>query len=915
MIMKKLLLFLLLPAFCFGQGDQTIINVPIDDYGNTEKAILHLPDDYFQSPRKYPLLVFLHGIGEAGNNPASIYNSPMAGGPAYYIAHGQFPSSFVNPADHQSYKFIVLSPQNSTNWSTSAWQLDFILTYMLSHYNVDASRLYLTGLSAGGEGVTEYVGKIGTGNIPVTTTHKIAAFMPMSAAIDGNLDPRYARTIVADNVAMWGFGSPLQDILGAYTINLVNEVNAIKPGFAVGTSYFGGHCCWGNYYNPNFRQNGMNMYEWALQFKQGGSVNPPPPPKGPYAIPGQVLAQNYSASGGVAIEPTSDAGGGMDVGPIGHGAYMDYSVNVAAAGEYIASFRVAAVSNGASFQVALANGTVLTTVDVPKTGDLQSWQTATAKVNLPAGSQTIRISSVTGAKWGFNWMQFNQLVTPPPAAQAIPGKILASSYATMSGVATEPTTDAGGGTDVGYIHNGDYMDYSVKVAAAGEYTASFRLASPFAGGSFQVQLANGTVLTTVNAPATGGWQTWQTVTAKVTLPAGLQTIRIRSIIGNWNFNWMQFDQVVPTQPGDHPIPGKILASSYSAMSGVGTQATSDVGGGSNVGWIDGGDWMDYAVNVATAGKYTVSFRVSSFRAGSFELLSNGAVLTRVSFPGTGGWQNWQTVTAIVTLAAGRQTLRVLNSGGINYNLNWMQFAQDASGSTSTKIEAENYSSMYKVTTETTYDAGGGLDVQMNVWGGWTEYIVTAPTTGQYTLSLRVASPYTGAALQVWANGNNLATVKIPNTGGWQRWQTISATITLPAGRQTMRVTSITGYGFNLNWLEIARATTTTAVSGAATGKSAVFMNTDSTTTSTGNEFTIFPNPVHDMLNLRVNNDQTGNMLVQITDAFGAVRGTYNFSKTAGFTQVSVATANLTPGVYFVLIQVGNKRDVKKIVKL
>jgi len=73
--------------------------------------------------------------------------------------------------------------------------------------------------------------------------------------------------------------------------------------------------------------------------------------------------------------------------------------------------------------------------------------------------------------------------------------------------------------------------------------------------------------------------------------------------------------------------------------------------------------------------------------------------------------------------------------------------------------------------------------------------------------------------------------------------------------------------------------------------------------------------VHDQVTLRLNNDQTGKMLVQITDAFGAVKASYAFSKTAEFMQVNLTTSNLAAGIYFVRIQVGNKGLVKKIVKL
>ncbi|MBN1410059.1 MAG: carbohydrate-binding protein, partial [Spirochaetales bacterium] len=66
----------------------------------------------------------------------------------------------------------------------------------------------------------------------------------------------------------------------------------------------------------------------------------------------------------------------------------------------------------------------------------------------------------------------------------------------------------------------------------------------------------------------------------------------------------------PTVPGYAPVPGKIEAESYSAMSGIQTENTTDSGGGLNVGWIDAGDWMEYNVTV-TAGTYYVQYRVAA----------------------------------------------------------------------------------------------------------------------------------------------------------------------------------------------------------------------------------------------------------------------------------------------------------------
>lgn len=125
-----------------------------------------------------------------------------------------------------------------------------------------------------------------------------------------------------------------------------------------------------------------------------------------------------------------------------------------------------------------------------------------------------------------------------------------------------------------------------------------------------------------------------------------------------------------------PIPGKIEAEGYSAMHGIQTEPTSDIGGGLNVGWIDVGDWLEYNVHVQSAGTYAVDYRVASNAStGQIQLRSGTTTLATTAVPNTGGWQNWQTVTDYVTLSAGQQTLRLYASGH-DFNINWVQFAPD-----------------------------------------------------------------------------------------------------------------------------------------------------------------------------------------------------------------------------------------------
>src|SRR5690606_2363668 len=68
----------------------------------------------------------------------------------------------------------------------------------------------------------------------------------------------------------------------------------------------------------------------------------------------------------------------------------------------------------------------------------------------------------------------------------------------------------------------------------------------------------------------------------------------------------------PTIPEDAElvvVPSRIEAeSAYEYSSGIDTEATSDVGGGLNIGWTSNGSWLDYYIDVPAAGVYDVNFR-------------------------------------------------------------------------------------------------------------------------------------------------------------------------------------------------------------------------------------------------------------------------------------------------------------------
>ena len=292
----------------------------------------------------------------------------------------------------------------------------------------------------------------------------------------------------------------------------------------------------------------------------------------------------------------------------------------------------------------------------------------------------------------------------------IPGTIKASDFDNGGeGVAYHDTTsgnstgayrqtdvDLEASTDGGYnlakVRAGEWLNYTVNVAAAGNYTVTFRLASLGQGGTFHVEFNGNNVTGTITVPDTGGWQVWQSVSTTVPLAGGLQIARVVMDSGGvsggvGNFGAITFAALsTPTAGTSTPytgtavsLPGVVQAENFDrGGEGVGYHDTTvgnslgayratsvdieaSASGGFDVGKTKPGEWLNYSVNVTAAGAYRIDVRVASAgQGGTFHIEMNGVNITgSLTVPDTGGWQNWTTVSKDVTLAAGPQVARLV----------------------------------------------------------------------------------------------------------------------------------------------------------------------------------------------------------------------------------------------------------------
>jgi parallel beta-helix repeat protein len=473
------------------------------------------------------------------------------------------------------------------------------------------------------------------------------------------------------------------------------------------------------------------------------------------------LGKAYRLTEGVDIEHTS---AGNNIGYIRSNEWVEYTVNAVTAGSYQTTFRVAAWATGKTIKVSV-DGVETTTVNVPNTGSYTSWKTVTVPIALQAGSHVIRLT-FNADKQNLDYFEFaaptqpSVTVTPTQSGQtpyngphAIPGKVEAEDYDNGGqGVAYSDSTPANKGgagrldqavdvesvdgrTNIAWITNNEWTEYTVEVAADGQYTSQFRVGSWSNGKQIAVTV-DGTAAGTVNVPNTGGYDAFETASVSLALTAGTHVIRLTYLGEGQNIDWFQVGSVEPTvtptvdpnetptveptatmtvEPTEtgtpsgqtpyktHTVPVRVEAEDYD--NGGADVAFSDstpenkgmayrldeavdvedmASGGYNVGYITNGEWVEYTVDVPQSGTYPTTFRVGCWYAGTRQIVVSvdGANKATVTVPITGKDYLYQTVSVPLALDAGSRVIR-LTFVGERQNLDYFEIGAGTAQPTQT----------------------------------------------------------------------------------------------------------------------------------------------------------------------------------------------------------------------------------------
>ena len=249
----------------------------------------------------------------------------------------------------------------------------------------------------------------------------------------------------------------------------------------------------------------------------------------PKADPIRIEAENFITQEGTGVEETTDEGGGQNVAFVSSGDFVSYTFEAPAIGPYTVNYRVASKGGSDGFDMSLDGG-LIHSQSIPDTGDWQNWVTVTSpEFELAAGVYTMQIDFVDEDQ-NLNWLQIQ-----PPLGEVF---IEAEDYDVVSGIDLEDTGDVGGGQNIGWIDQGDFIEYTVNIPSTGEYLIQYRVAGLWDTLGFENRIG-GVLVDTQAMDSTGDWQNWVTQSSVINLIAGEQTMRFDFIDGPININWIR----------------------------------------------------------------------------------------------------------------------------------------------------------------------------------------------------------------------------------------------------------------------------------------------------------------------------------------------------------------------------------------
>ncbi len=420
------------------------------------------------------------------------------------------------------------------------------------------------------------------------------------------------------------------------------------------------------------------------------------------------------------------------------------------------------------------------------------------------------------------------------------------------------------GYSVGWIEDGEWLNYTISSAEPKAYSIFFRYASQTGGGRVYVEINGKRVSRSIDLPATGSWTTWNTaIIPNLIFPQGVIKLRLVFEKGNFNFNYFKI-----TSARD------IENVNFDLLSAETDRIKNEIILDFNQ-QVDQISTTDLNVKVNGTVASVLSVKKNNDNPQQIVLSIDQSILSNSAITIDNSSETCLSGSKKLTKFSG---FEVTNKAAQHFSV-------------PAKVKAENFAANNGFVFQTCEDIDGGQNAGYTNSGDYLDFIIYAESAGEYNTDLRVAVNAATARLAFYDIADKstlLKTVTLPYTSGWQQWRTVSTTANLKQGKNIFRVMAISD-GFNLNWIEF-KTKEGTGISSKSADK-----------------WDIYPNPVKSKLTISLD-ESSIEAIVTLYDATGK-----KLSSTILNDKINqLDMSNYQEGMYILKINRGNEMTTKKI---
>ncbi|WP_346856216.1 carbohydrate-binding protein [uncultured Draconibacterium sp.] len=391
--------------------------------------------------------------------------------------------------------------------------------------------------------------------------------------------------------------------------------------------------------------------------------------------------------------------------------------------------------------------------------------------------------------------------------------------------------DTTNGYNVGWTDDNEWMQYTLHSDSTALYKLSVRHTSGYSGSKFHIEINGVDVTGTRSLPGTGAWQNWNTASFEnILVPGGKIKIKYVNDQGGSNLSYFKL-----TNP---------KSASSIVFKAAAAQTSAD------------GKEIQLSLNKE------ITSTNSEFQPNDFELKIDGNPITILSLEKDSMASSVLLLKHdtkmysdnVLTMSykgssvkSGVQVLESFSNLAVQNNL-------PLTSAIPGKIEAEDFFVNKGFNLEDCSDQYGGKNTSYASAGDYLDYQVHVTRSGIYQVNYRVATSYSDAEL-IFQVGDgedftSIDTIAISQTGGWQNWETQTASLRLEAGYYFVRLLVKQGE-HNLNWFGFDLTTGTANI-------------------ERNSALKIYPNPVTDILTVDFSESQQQTVSLRIINAEGSI---------------------------------------------